>query len=84
VVVASVVAGALWLPASAMVVAVAGVGWAVGRQAQVPEGECSAPRPVDASSLQVEPDGVVWPKSAAEPVSATEPVSVSEARPVLR
>lgn len=90
VVVASVVAGALWLPAAAVVVAVAGVGWAVGRQAQVPEGECSVPRPADASSLGVEPDGVVWRQSAAEPVSATEPasvsepVSVSEARPVLR
>jgi len=85
-----VVAGALWLPAAAVVVAVAGVGWAVGRQALVPEGECSVPRPANASSLGVEPDGVVWRQSATEPVSATEPasvsepVSVSEARPVLR
>ena len=90
VVVASVVAGALWLPAAAVVVAVAGIGWAVGRQAQAPEEQCSLPGPVAPSSLRVEPDGVVQPVSASgtvsvsEPVSASEPVSVSEATPVLR
>ncbi|HEX4217235.1 MAG TPA: hypothetical protein VHZ02_02600 [Acidimicrobiales bacterium] len=56
--VAAVVAGAVWLPAAAVVAAVAGMGWAIGRRAHVPEAQCAVPGPVGPSSLPVEPVSV--------------------------
>jgi hypothetical protein len=69
--VATVVAGVLWLPAAAAVVAAAAIGWAVGRQVGAPQEECAVPRPASAH------------RSPVESESGVDPVSVSEATPAL-
>lgn len=63
---ASVVAGVLWLPAAAAVVAIAAVGWTVGRWVGVPEEQCSVPRPTGESHLPAESNARVDPASAPE------------------
>jgi hypothetical protein len=69
--VAAVVAGVLWPPAAAVVVAVAAIGWAVGRQVRVPEEQCAVPKPAADRSSPVETD------------SRVDPASVPEATPAL-
>ena len=56
--VASVVAGVLWPPAAAAVVAVAAIGWAVGRQVGVPEPQCAVPGSAAESDSKVDPASV--------------------------
>jgi hypothetical protein len=55
VVVAAAVAGVLWPPAAALVVAVAGVGWVFGRQIRVPDEQCAVPGPKSAPGTVPEP-----------------------------
>jgi hypothetical protein len=68
---ATVVAGVLWPPAAAAVVAAAAIGWAVGRQVGAPPEECAVPRPA------------VGPGSSVQSDSTVDPASVSEATPAL-
>jgi MFS family permease len=68
--VASVVAGVLWPPAAVVVVVAAAIGWAVGRQVHVPEGDCDVPRPGAVSTSPVESDAGLDPVSASEATPA--------------
>jgi MFS family permease len=68
--VATVVAGVLWPPAAAAVVALAALGWAVGRQVRVPEEQCAVPGPATQSSAPAESDSKVDPASVAEATPA--------------
>jgi hypothetical protein len=61
--VAAVVAGVLWPPAAALVVAVAGMGWVFGRQIRAPDEQCAVPGPKGAPGAVPEPVS----RAASEP-----------------
>lgn len=76
--VASMVAGVLRPPAAAAVVAVAAIGWAVGRQVRPLEAQCAAPRPAAQSELPTESH------LPAQSASRVDPASAPEATPAFR
>jgi hypothetical protein len=79
--VASVVAGVLWPPAAAAVVAVAAIGWAVGRQVGVLEAQCAVSGPAPESDVLTESH--VPAESASRVGPASSPASAPEATPAL-
>jgi hypothetical protein len=72
-----VVAGVLWPPAAAAVVAVAAIGWAVGRQVGVLEAQCAVSGPAPESDVLTESH------VPAESASRVGPASAPEATPAL-
>jgi hypothetical protein len=81
--VASAVAGVLWPPAAAAVVAVAAIGWAVGRQVGVPEAQCAVSGPTPESDVVTESDVMTESHVPAESASRVGPASAPEATPAL-
>ena len=74
---ASVMAGVLWPPAAAAVMAAATGSWAIVRQVRVPETHCAVPRPAAVARPAAEHS------SPAGSGSRVDPASVPEATPAL-